>query len=144
MKMKLPLNYVTAEEFAPYGRVLEFTPDADPRFQVVITEEHEPWRLAVFRYSNHEISMMESHPTTLESFEPLSGVTVLLVAEPGSPDKPQAFLLDKPVCLYKGVWHQAMALTAEAQCKIAENLDVPGTQFHHLEHPVGLWMTDMG
>lgn len=138
--MKLPLQFITAEAFAPFGRVLEMLPDGDDRFQVVITEEKEPWRLAVFRYRNHEIDMLESHPTTLESFEPLSGITVLLVAEPEHPDQPSAFLLDKPVCLYKRVWHQTLALTPEAQVKIAENLDVPGTQFHHLEKPLGVYL----
>lgn len=140
--MKIQLQSVTARAFAPYGKVLEFTPEADDRFHVVITEEREPWRLAVFRYRNHEIDTMEAHPTTLESFEPLSGITVLLVARPETPDSPEAFLLDKPVCLYKGVWHQAMALTPEAQCKIAENLDVPGTVFHSFARPLGICLSD--
>lgn len=140
--MKIQLQPITAQNFAPYGRVLEFTPEADERFHVVITEEKEPWRLAVFRYRNHEIDTMEAHPTTLESFEPLSGITVLLVAAPETPDQPEAFVLDKPVCLYKGVWHQAMALTAEAQCKIAENLEVPGTVFHRFAHPLGVYLTE--
>lgn len=140
--MKLQLNSITAERFAPFGKVLEMVPDGDDRFQVIISEDKEPWRLAVFRYRNHEIHMLEAHPTTLESFEPLSGVTVLVVAEPEHPEVPCAFILDRPVCLYKGVWHQTLALTAEAQVKIAENLEVPGTKFCHLEKPLGVYLTE--
>ena len=140
--MELPLKNITVDNFSPFGKVLEMTPDGDDRFQIVITEEKDPWRLAVFRYRNHEINMLEAHPTTLESFEPLSGISVLLVAPPENPNDLHAFLLDKPVCLYKNIWHQTLALTEEAQVKIAENLDVPGTQFHHLEHPLSVFLAD--
>lgn len=82
---------------------------------------------------------MECHPTSLESFEPLSGLTVLVVAEHDKPDEYEAFILDKPVCLYKGVWHQVLALTDEAQVKIAENLDV-SSKFYDLEKPISVFV----
>ena len=52
-------------------------------------------------------------------FEPLHGLTVLLVAEHETPDAWRAFILDKPVCLKKGVWHQTLSLTDEATVKIS-------------------------
>lgn len=61
---------------------------------------------------------------SLESFEPLQGITVLIVAAHDTPEEYEAFILDKPVCLYKGIWHQVLSLTDEAQVKIAENLEV--------------------
>lgn len=130
------LKSIHREFFEKYGKVLEFTPDsADEPFEIVIKEEKEPWRLAVFRYRNKTIQKMECHPASLESFEPLQGVTVLVVAEHDTPEKYEAFLLDKPVCLYKGIWHQVLSLTDEAQVKIAENLEV-NSEFFELEKEI--------
>lgn len=140
--MKLPLQCITRETFEPYGTVLEMLPSGDDRFQVLVTESQEPWRLAVFQYRNHQVAQLEAHPTSMESFEPLSGLSVLVVATPSAPDELQAFLLDKPVCLEKGVWHQTLALTPKAQVKITENLEVLGTIFHDLKQPIGVWVTE--
>lgn len=132
--MKL-LKSIHKEDFEPFGRVLEFSENCQEPFEIVITEEKEPWRLAVFRYTNKFIRRMECHRASLESFEPLSGVTVLVVAEHDRPEEYEAFILDKPVCLYKGIWHQVIALTDEAQVKIAENLDV-NSEFFDFEEPL--------
>ena len=78
----------------------------------------------MFRYTNKTIQRIENHPTSMETFEPLSGVTVLLVAEHETPENYKAFVLDKPVCLKKGVWHQVLSLTPSAEVKITENKDV--------------------
>lgn len=118
------LESVTKEAFAPYGTVLEFPEECTEQFYIVDTEANAPWRIAVFRYSNKEIKVIESHPTSKESFEPLNGISVLLVAEHETPEKYKAFILDKPVCLKKGIWHQVLALTKEAEVKITENLEV--------------------
>lgn len=130
------LKSISKKEFEKYGKVLEFSnADSDKSFEIVITEEKEPWRLAVFRYSNKTVKRMECHPASLESFEPLSGLTVLIVAEHESPEAYEAFILDKPVCLYKGIWHQTLSLTEEAQVKIAENLEVT-SEFFELEKEI--------
>ena len=118
------LQYVQRETFLPYGEVLEFPAGIEETFCIITTEEKEPWRLAVFRYTNKEIQRMECHPTSRESFEPLHGLTVLVVATHENPEEYEAFILDKPVCLKKGIWHQVLALTEEAQVKIVENLEV--------------------
>ena len=129
------LKSIHKADFERFGKVLEFSDSCREPFEIVITEEKEPWRLAVFRYANKTVKQMECHPTSLESFEPLSGVTVLIVAEHENPEKYETFLLDKPVCLYKGIWHQVIALTDEAQVKIAENLEV-NSQFHEFEKEI--------
>ena len=131
------LESIHKETFEKYGKVLEFSDQCTEPFEIVITEEKEPWRLAVFRYRNKTVKRMECHPLSLESFEPLTGLTVLIVAEPGHPEEYRAFILDKPVCLYKGIWHQVLSLTDEAQVKIAENLEVV-SEFHDLEHEVAV------
>lgn len=126
------LRSIHADEFARFGKVLEFT-DASKgeQFEIVITEEKEPWRLAVYRYADKSIKRMECHPS-LESFEPLYGLTVLVVAEHDRPADYEAFILDKPVCLYKGIWHQVLSLTDEAAVKIAENLVVT-SEFYYFD-----------
>ena len=129
------LQYVQRETLLPYGEVLEFPAGIEETFCIITTEEKEPWRLAVFRYTNKEIQRMECHPTSRESFEPLHGLTVLVVATHENPEEYEAFILDKPVCLKKGIWHQVLALTEEAQVKIVENLEVQ-SEFYDLEKAI--------
>ena len=118
------IESITRENFAPFGTVIEFSPDFDGIYEILETEDEKPWILAVFRYTNKTIQRIENHPTSMETFEPLSGVTVLLVAEHETPEKYKAFVLNKPVCLKKGVWHQVLSLTPSAEVKITENKDV--------------------
>lgn len=129
------LKPIHKENFDRFGKILEFSDFCTEPFEIVITEEKEPWRLAVFRYTNRTVKRMECHPTSLESFEPLSGITVLIVAEHDKPEEYEAFILDKPVCLYKGIWHQVIALTDEAQVKIAENLEV-NSEFYDFDREI--------
>ena len=127
----IELQAISKEAFSRFGKVLEFPAEETGQFHIVLTEEKSPWRMAVFRYTNREISVVENHPTSLESFEPLAGITVLVVAENATPENCHCFLLDKPVCLYKGIWHQVLSLTAEAQVKITENLEVNSEFYTH-------------
>lgn len=126
------IHVIQEENFSKYGTILAFPPDSDEAFHIVAREEEQPWRIAVFRYENKEIQVLENHPTSMESFEPLQGITILVTAENKSPDKWEAFLLDKPVCLHKGIWHQVLSLTEKAQVKITENLEV-SSEFYQLE-----------
>ena len=52
------LQSVHKENFAKYGRALEFSADCRESFEIVITEEREPWRLAVFRYRNKSVKRL--------------------------------------------------------------------------------------
>ncbi len=123
--MSLAIETITAESFAPFGRVIDFSPEPeDERFEVVIREEIEPWRIAVFRVRQRTAERLECHPASMESFEPMTGTGILLVAEPWKPQNPRAFLLDQPVCLYKGIWHEVITLSQEAVYKITENKEV--------------------
>lgn len=119
-----PIRNITQEAFAPYGNVIEFPKDFEGNYYIVDAEEEKPWILAVFRYENKGIQRIEKHPTSKESFEPLDGVTLLLVAEEETPEEYEVFLLEQPVCLKKGTWHQVLALTPSASVKITENKDV--------------------
>ena len=118
------IQAVSKEAFEKYGRVIEFTPGVEDNFEIVARETDCPWRVAVFRYTNKSAGTFENHPHSMETLEPLKGLTLLLVAENNSPENFEAFILTKPVCLFKGCWHQVIALTAEAEIKITENLEV--------------------
>jgi len=139
--MKIELENITAAGFAPFGHVLEFTPEMKNDFHVIVREETNPWRLAVLRFDRHSIDRLENHPTSLESFEPLEGSSVLFVAEHDHPEKMRAFFLDKPVCLFKGIWHDVLALSSNAKVKITENLEVTG-EYYKLEKPVRIFAGD--
>ena len=140
-QVTLPIENITPEAFAPFGKVIQFSPDPeDERFEVVLSEEREPWRIAVFRVRIREAERLECHPASMESFEPVSGVGVLLCAEPDHPDAVRAFQLDQPICLYKGVWHEVITLSKEALYKITENKEVV-SEFHPFARPLGVEVT---
>jgi len=136
------LKNITFDNFKKYGTVIEFPKDFKDEFLIVDTEDKEPWRIAVFRYTNKTIKKIECHPTSKESFEPLRGVTVLLVAEHDAPENYEVFILDKPVCLGKGIWHQVLSITDEAQVKITENLEVESV-FYELEKEISVQVAPM-
>jgi ureidoglycolate hydrolase len=139
MALSLPLRTIAPERFAKFGDILDWQPEFGEEGFHVISRAEDPtgWRLAVFLVKRHQITRLERHPTSKESFEPVSGATVLCLAPPEDATAIEAFLLDKPVVLNKGVWHDIFALSAEALVKIAENLSVTG-EFHELEAPLGV------
>ena len=133
--MKIKIENINIDTFAPFGHILEFTPEMNEPFHIIVREEKDPWRIALLRFDWQCIKRLENHPQSMESFEPLEGVSVLFVSEKNSPDKIRAFLLDKPICLYKGVWHEILALSSNAKVKITENLEVT-TEFYNLDKPL--------
>ena len=133
---KAEIECITEDSFRSFGRLIRFPEeDRESNFIIIASDTESPWRLAVFRYWNHSIEKIECHPTSMESFEPLEGETLLLVAEHDTPEDYHIFRLDQPVILEKGVWHQTLSLTDSAQVKITENLKVP-TEFYSLSEAV--------
>ena len=133
---KAEIECITEDSFRSFGRLIRFPEeDRESNFIIIASDAESPWRLAVFRYWNHSIEKIECHPTSMESFEPLEGETLLLVAEHDTPEDYHIFRLDQPVILEKGVWHQTLSLTDSAQVKITENLKVP-TEFYSLSEAV--------
>ena len=59
------LKSIHKKTFAKFGKVLEFSESCDEPFEIVITEEEEPWRLAVFRYTSKTVPRRECSPTSL-------------------------------------------------------------------------------
>lgn len=140
----MELERIDNSVFSPFGTVLELKRDPeDPNFQIQLREPDAPWRIALLRVVPHRIEKIERHENSRESFEPTSGWSVLFVSISGDPSDIHAFLLDRPVCLFRGVWHGIIALTEEAVCKITENLEV-SLEYKALPAPLGAKATFFG
>ena len=127
----LEIKPLTPKSIAKYGRILFPTEEEnktveDPAVAYVILEKavSKGWLMSHYTVSKRFTDMMENHPNTKETFEPLCGASVIVLAHGPAPDNPEAFLLDKPVVLYEGVWHGVMALSEKATMRINENTEV--------------------
>jgi len=138
--MKLAIRNLEPEAFAPYGEILEpgarppQGEDKDWRFYVLIEEPGAPWRIGYYVPQIRALGRLERHPTSMETFEPVVGVSVIVVAK-DDPESPQAFLLDRPVILHKGTWHGILSLSSRVEIKITENLQVTG-EHHYFKQPL--------
>ena len=134
----MKLTTITRESFAPFGSVVEFSPHPEnDEFEIVVREPDMPWRIAMLRVIRREASKLERHPDSLETFEPISGFGVLLCSAKDDHSDLTAFVLDKPVCVGKGIWHEVFTLSDEAFYKLTENCDVP-CEYHYLDNAVGI------
>lgn len=132
MAERIALANLTPASYAPYGDVVDWTPElieeagGRPFHIAVRSEAPTGWRLALSNVTARVAERMAYHPDTIEMFAPTSGQAVLLVAAPGPFDEGaiHAFALDRPVTVNPGVWHATIALSSSATLLIAENLDV--------------------
>ena len=137
--MNRPIRCLDPETFAPYGVVLQLAPDAVPGFHNLLTQPDVPgWTWAISKLTRRHVDTLGAHPDTKETFEPLSGVALIAVAPPDSPEAFEVFLLDRPICVNENVWHATCALSAEASLKIVENAKVTGVSYALLAsyHPL--------
>ncbi|MBU1088165.1 MAG: hypothetical protein KKD05_11705, partial [Candidatus Omnitrophica bacterium] len=65
-----------------------------------------------------------NHPCSFESFEPIKGQSILYISNQMTPKDIKAFVLDKPVVLRKGLWHNVVTAEKESHIKITENNSV--------------------
>jgi ureidoglycolate hydrolase len=127
-----PINTLSREAFTKYGTIIEFTTAMSDGWEILITEKEAGWRVALLEFSRKKSRILENHPASKETFEPVRGTTLLIVAESATPDNFEIFLLDKPVCVEKGIWHQVLSLSDSAMVKITENLEV-SCEYHTLQ-----------
>ncbi len=96
----IPLNTLNATAFAPYGVILE---NLEPKAEAIAANRNEfrvidkstnsdGWRLAIYIVRERVLTSIEQHPDTCESFEPVSGMSVIVVAPPGAQEKLAAFV----------------------------------------------------
>ena len=116
------IKILQEESFAPYGVIILDDNKDGKRFDVKLADElASGWRIAVLKFQDRSINQLHCHPTSMEVFELVRGVVVLIVATANRPDCLQAFLLDKTVCVNKGIWHGTISLSEEAVVRITEN-----------------------
>jgi ureidoglycolate hydrolase len=123
----------------PYGWVIdrEFIKDngRDDKFGVLLKERSAGWRIGYLILRKKRFEKLESHPGSLETFEPVKGRAIITLAPNKRPHKAEAFLLDRPVVLKKGVWHNVAAISKECEIKIFENIEVK-TEYYYLQEGI--------
>jgi ureidoglycolate hydrolase len=136
------IKRINAENFKPFGRIIdcptELRKDRENNlFYIVVSEtQNVGWRIAYLVTRDKTINKLEKHPDTFESFEPVTGKTLIYVANDMNPDAIECFYLDRPVVLKKGIWHGVTTLGEESEVKITENASVECV-FWPLGFPLG-------
>ncbi len=133
--MQTPIKLITPESFVPFGDIIQH--DGLAFASVLEQPDAKGWQLAANNVVMREHNVIHRHPDTREFFCPLSGAAVLIVAEADTPEQWQAFLLDKPVCIFANTWHVILTLSDRAVIQIAENLQVSGEEYE-LSEPIRL------
>ncbi len=123
----------------PYGWIIdrEFIKDygQGDKFGVLLKERSAGWRIGYLILRKKRFEKLESHPDSLETFEPVKGKTIITLAPNKRPDKAEAFFLDRPLVLKKGVWHNVAAISKECEIKIFENIEVK-TEYYYLQEGI--------
>ena len=121
----LPLLNLTRDAFSKYGRILEPTAEeAKNPFIVLEKVVSNGWQMAYSTVTKRSCDEMRRHTNTKETFEPLQGTVALVVALPDKPEEAEVFLLDRPVVINEGVWHNNIAISETAHLRINENIKV--------------------
>jgi ureidoglycolate hydrolase len=135
----MKIKKLTHKSIKPYGRIIDgsccrFKP-GDNGFGIVFKERAKGWRIAYLVVRKKVISRLECHPNTAETFEPVSGSAVIALASHKDPEGYEVFKLDKPVVLFKGVWHNVAAVSPGPSIKICEGSTVVEL-YHDLAAPI--------
>lgn len=131
------IKNLSHEAFSPYGTLLTYTDKKDDGWEIRVEAQSEGWRIALLEFTRKTAKRLEYHPASKETFEPISGVTLLIVALPHSPNDQEVFLLDQPICLEPGIWHEVITLSDLSYVKITENLHVDCV-YHMLDKEIGV------
>lgn len=124
------VKQITAKSFKKYGYVIEYPRQNSASrsanlFRVVVREPRPlGWRIAYLVVRDRRLDRLEQHPASYESFEPVKGKSILFVTRSRDERKIEAFYLDRPVVLYKGVWHGIIRVGKASEVKITENARV--------------------
>jgi len=124
------IQRINGRNFRKFGRVIGCDGKAgaaqEKNLFCVVLREHKPlgWRIACLLVREKSIARLECHDESFESFEPIKGRSLLFVSDKKEHGSIRCFLLDRPVVLYKGVWHGIVTLGRETEVKISENAKV--------------------
>ena len=124
--LRLKPKNITALNFKKYGCLIQWVgpekEQSNNQFCIVLRDSKAiGWRIAYLIVREKQIKFLEQHPLSFESFEPVKGKAILYVSNEKIPQTIEAFVLDKPIILLKGIWHNVLSLTKETHIKITEN-----------------------
>ena len=129
--MNSSIKNINSATFSQYGYIIRYDEGRNENFQVVLRENDAAgWRIAVSKITISHVCKLARHPNSMESVAPVNGVALLCVAPPETPECHEVFLLDKPVCLYKNVWHCAFTLSEFSLVKVCENVTVHSEEYN--------------
>lgn len=118
------------KNFKSYGKVIEY-PNKDSKGKIrnlwnIVHTEPAPtgWRVAYLVLRDKTIGRLECHPESDETFEPVKGRARIFVTRDQNIRNIECFALDKPIIIFKGVWHGLVTVTPETEIKICENSSV--------------------
>ena len=135
----MKIQRLTHKSIRPYGYLIDRTCVDDNgrenRFGILLKEKSRGWRIGYLVVRGRMIKKLENHPDSLETFEPVRGRAIIALAGNKDPQNPKVFLLDRPVVLKKGVWHDVAAISRVCEMKIFENIEVT-TRYHYLNDPI--------
>ncbi|MEW5894573.1 MAG: hypothetical protein AB1650_02275 [Candidatus Omnitrophota bacterium] len=141
--MSIDAIQLTDRQFRPFGKLIHYAGKekkgkARNLWRILHRETAKVgWRVAYLVLRDRSVGRLESHPDSDETFEPVRGAAVLIVAPPDHPEEMTFFRLDAPVIVFKGVWHGVISLTPETELKITENLNVY-SRVHKLGKRIGI------
>jgi ureidoglycolate hydrolase len=119
-----------SQNFRRYGKIIGY-PNQESKGRVRnlwkiihIESAKVGWRIAYLVLRDKTIGRLERHPQSDESFEPVRGKALIFVATKDDLSDLKCFKLDKPIIIYKNVWHGVVTLSPETEIKITENAKV--------------------
>ena len=121
------LKKIEPKSFKKYGKIIDYGTKENKKnvrnlWRIVHNAESENgWRIAYLILREKTISRLEKHLHSDETFEPIKGNAILFVSKYKNSDKIECFILDKPIILYKGIWHAVLKIDKECEIKITEN-----------------------
>lgn len=157
--MKLQVEHLTQDAFAPFGEVISIDTARDSylinlgtttRFhdisRVDVADEDGAPIISIFRGTPRpkpiEIKMMERHPLGSQAFMPLSGQKFLIVVASGTdtpkPEDLRAFLSDgtQGVTYAKNVWHHPLLVLEEDSDFLIVDRSGPGNNLNEIDLPL--------
>jgi ureidoglycolate hydrolase len=125
----------------PYGYIIDASrvkyKPGDNGFGVLFREHSSGWRIAYLVVRNKKITRLERHTNTSETFEPITGKAIIALSSGANPERYKVFILDKPIILKKGIWHNVASITKNCEIKICEGIKVC-EDHHNLRSPISL------
>ena len=136
--MNIKIHKLTHENIRPYGSIIDKKCVKDNgrgnRFGILLKVKSDGWRIGYLIVRSRVITRIEYHDS-LETFEPVNGKVIIALATYRKPERLKIFLLDKPIVLKKGIWHEVAGMSKRAELKIFENREVDGG-YHYLKNVI--------